>query len=74
MSYNLYQRLRAIFPAARLQVGSVTAVDGGTVTVQLPDGGLNNARGSAAIGDQVYIRDGVIEGAAPSLPVVYIEI
>lgn len=74
MSFNLYKRLRALFPGARLQVGSVTAVDGAKVTVELPDGATMTVRGSATIGSKVYVRDGAIEGQAPSLATVEIEI
>lgn len=74
MSFNIYTRLRGIFPKARLLVGTVTAVDGDQVTVELPDGSTIGARGSAGIGARVYVRDGVIEGGAPALDVVEIEI
>lgn len=74
MSFNLYKRLRALFPGARLQVGSVIAVDGSKVTVALPDGATMTVRGSASVGSNVYVRDGAIDGPAPSLTTVEIEI
>lgn len=74
MSYNLYKRLRALFPGPRLQIGTVTAVTGGSVTVALPDNSTTTAIGVAALGDKVYIRDGRVEGEAPVLPVVEIEV
>lgn len=74
MSYNLYKRLQALFPGARRQVGTVTAVSGSSVTVELPDGATATAIGSALIGDKVYIRDGQVEGEAPTLTVVEIEV
>ena len=40
----------------------------------LPGGGLIRARGSAAIGQKVFVRDDVIEGSAPSLTLEIIEI
>jgi len=46
----------------------------GVVTVQLPGGGLIKARGTSTVGARVFVRDDVIEGAAPSLPVEIIEI
>jgi hypothetical protein len=39
-----------------------------------PGGGLIRARGSAAIGQKVFVRDDVIEGGAPSLTLEIIEI
>ena len=46
----------------------------GVVTVQLPGGGTVKARGSASMGARVFVRDGVIESDAPSLPIELIEI
>ena len=72
---NLYQQFRALLPEAPLQGGTVIAVEAvGTVTVALPGGGLLKARGSAEVGQTVFVRDGVVESVAPSLPVVLIEI
>ena len=74
MSFNLYKRLRSLIPGARLQVGTVTLVDADRRTIQLPDGSTLQARGNAVLGDAVYVRDGVIEGPAPELTVVDIQI
>lgn len=71
---NLYRQFLDLLPARPLQVGTVTATDGGTCTVQLPGGGVLQARGSATVGQSVFVRDGVIEGDAPALTVVTIEI
>jgi hypothetical protein len=74
MATNLYLRLRQLLAGPPLQVGIVTAVSGTDVAVQLPDGGVIRARGDAALSDSVFVRDGVIEGVAPSLPIEVIEI
>lgn len=74
MAYNLYQRLRAIIPSPRVQVGTVASVVPGRAIVTFPDGATLMVRGAAAHGDRVYVRDGVIEGPAPVLPVIEIEI
>lgn len=71
---NIYRQFLDLIPARPLQVGTVTAVSGDQCTVELPGGGLLQARGTAAVADQVFVRDGVIEGAAPALTVVSIEI
>lgn len=71
---NIYRAFKAVFPDQPLQVGEVTAVDGDLATVTLPGGGVLQARGAATLGAQVFVRDGVIEGEAPSLAVVVIEI
>jgi hypothetical protein len=74
MSRNPYRVFKEIFPDAPLQVGQVTAVGGGAATVTLPGGGVLQARGAATVGQRVFVRDGVIEGAAPDLPIVLIEV
>lgn len=74
MSFNPYKRLRDLFPAPRLQVGTVVAVGTDAVTIELPGGSLTRARGEATVGARVYIRDGVIEGLAPELPIVMVEV
>lgn len=74
MSSNPFKRLQALFPRAPLYVGDVIAVVDGVATIELPGGARLQARGDAEIGDHVFFRDGVIEGPAPSLPFVPIEI
>ena len=71
---NLYHQFLALLPPRPLQVGTVTAVAGQLCTVQLPGGGVLHARGDAAVSDRVFVRDGLIEGLAPALTVVAIDI
>ena len=71
---NLYNEFHALIPEAPLQVGTVTQVTGGVVTVQLPGGGLIKARGTAAVGQKVFVRDAVIEAIAQNLTLELIEI
>lgn len=71
---NAYRRLQDLTAAPPLQVGVVTAASSGAATVGLPGGGTTTVRGTALVGDWVFIRDGVIEGEAPALPVELIEI
>lgn len=74
MGYNLYRDLRNLLPGPRLVIGTVTVVETGRVTVELPDGSTLAALGSASVGAKVYVRDGSVEGVAPTLSVVEIEI
>lgn len=69
---NLYRKFRELVPEAALLVGTVLATN--PVRVQLPDGSQIPARGEAEIGQAVFVRDGVIEGVAPALGVVVIEV
>ena len=72
--HNVYEQFRQLLPDAPLQVGAVIEVGAGVVTVQLPGGGTVRARGSAAVGERVFVRDGVLEAVAPNLPLEIIEI
>lgn len=74
MSYNPLSALRGLFPQPRLQVGTVVQIADGTATIELYDGSRVRARGSASVGNMVYVRNGLIEGPAPALQVVEIEV
>jgi len=71
---NLYEQFRQLIPEPPLQAGTVIDVGSGVVTVALPGGGLIKARGNAAVGQKVFVRDDVVEGTAPSLTLEIIEI
>jgi hypothetical protein len=74
MSTNPFQRLINMLPKRPLQVGVVASTGGGTSVITLPDGNDVVVRGSASVGASVFFRDGVIEGTAPALTVVEIEV
>lgn len=71
---NPFVAFQALLKKPKVQIGTVTAVSGTTVTVTLPDGGVLSVRGSATVGSKVFVRDGVIEGPAPSLSTYSIEV
>jgi len=64
---NLYQAFARLFARDPLLVGEVVATSAVDVTVELPDGALIKARGTATIGDKVFVRGGAIEGPAPNV-------
>ena len=72
--HNLYQQFRQLLPGAPLQAGTVIEVGAGVALVVLPGGGLIRARGEVAVGETVFVRDDVIEGVAPALPMEIIDI
>lgn len=74
MITNLWKRLRNLLPEPPLLAGEVVAAGTYSVTVELPDGSRITARGSASVGQYVFVRDGRVEGIAPALTVVDIEI
>ncbi len=72
---NSFKELLDLLPQTPLLVGQITVVASGTATVQYPGGGTQLVRGSGySVGAKVFVRDGVIEGLAPSLPTVTIEV
>lgn len=71
---NPYARLLGLLPKRPRMIGTVDSISGGVATITLLDGGKVQARGSATVGARVYVRDGLIEGSAPVLPVVSNEI
>lgn len=71
---NVYEQFRALIPEPALEVGTVVAVSPGGATIELPGGGTLTVRGAASVGEQVFIRSGVIESTAPVLPTVDIEV
>lgn len=72
---NLLQAIRAAVQTSPLLVGQVVSITGADVRLQLPDGSLASARGQTTLGATVYFRPGgAIEGAAPALGFVEIEV
>jgi hypothetical protein len=76
MSKNLFRQFLDLIPDPALQVGLVTEVtpSTGVVTLEMPGGGVLRVRGSALVGQRVFVRGGVVEGVAPSLPIEIIEV
>ena len=72
---NVLKAFQALLPASSLLVGQVVAFDGVELRIELPDGSLSSARGSSTVGATVYFRPGgAVEGDAPTLPFVDIDI
>lgn len=71
---NVFRLFKSLLPEPPLLVGDVIASSGGTVIVEMPDGGQIQARGNVSVGARVFVRDNVVEGSAPDLPVELIEV
>lgn len=71
---NLYSIFKALVPDAPLLCGTVAGLRTDGAIVTLPGGAAIFARGSATVGQKVFVRDGVIEGPAPNLPIEEIEV
>ena len=65
---NLFKQFLDLIPPRPLEVGTVQSIiASGIATIELPGGGVLQARGEAMVGQRVFVRDGVIEGPAPEL-------
>ena len=71
---NLYTQFKKLIPTAPLLVGTITAIADGVAVIQLPDGSTLTARGTGSVDDVVFVRDGLIEGPAPELTLVEIDV
>lgn len=74
---NLYRALRELLPEPALQVATVSAVytDSGDSTITWPGGAQQRVRGTVvAAGNLAFVRGGIIEGAAPALTALEIEV
>jgi hypothetical protein len=71
---NLIHLFKDVFPDSPLLVAEVISVAGGLAVVEMPGGARAHVRGSATVGQKVFVRDGVIDSVAPDLPVIEIEI
>lgn len=74
MSSNLFVRLSNLLAPGPVLTGTVVSTDGSTSVLTLLGGGTLRVRGTAQVGTDVYHRDGVIQGGAPSLPGVDVEV
>lgn len=71
---NLWKRLKQLLPDAPLLAGKIVAVYTYGALVELPDGSHVSVRGAGSVNDHVFIRNGIIEGPAPSFVATLIEI
>lgn len=71
---NAYKRLIALLPEKPTDIGEVTAIRADGCTVELLTGETVAVMGTATLGAMVYVKDGAIQGPAPSLATVEIEV
>ena len=71
---NLYALFKDLLPKYPLMVGTVASIDNGVASIDMDGGGTMQARGDTTVGARVFFRDGVIEGPAPTLTLVAIEV
>ena len=71
---NLFRQFEKLLPARPLLIGTVQSVATDGLLVELLGGGTVRARGEAAVGERVFVRDGAVEGPAPAMPVIPVEV
>ena len=73
---NLWTIFKDVLPANPVIVGTVSAHNSnGTSQITLPGGSKITARGTTvAVGSKAFVRAGLIEGEAPNLTDVEIEV
>lgn len=74
MSSNLFSAFRRLLPKQPVLIGVVVSTGSGSSLVEMPGAERVTVRGEATVGSSVFIRHGAIEGTAPSLPLVLVEV
>jgi hypothetical protein len=71
---NLLKQFKSLLPDSPLLVGEVLSISNNILTIELPDGALITAKGDATVGQRLFVRGGMIEGQAPALAYVEVDI
>jgi hypothetical protein len=71
---NLFREFLDLIPEPPLQVGKALSSANGVVVIELPGGSRIQARGQASVGQNVFVRNGLVEGPAPNLPIELIDV
>jgi len=76
MSENIFKRFQALLPSTPLLVGTIASVNAnGSCRVDMPGGGKAVVIGTGyTVGQQVFIKDRIIQGVAPSLSYYELEV
>ena len=70
-----FARFRKLLPTDPLLTGTVAAVwEDGTATVELPGGAQIRVKGTATVGQRVFVQTGAIQGEAPALTALVVEV
>ena len=72
---NIWQQFKALIPEGVRVVATITANNGnGTSQAKLRDGSVITVKGEVSVGEKVFIQDGEIKGATPSLAQYEVEV
>lgn len=67
MTTHLWRQFAGLIPKSPLLIGTIAAVNSGTVTVTLANGGTFVARGTGSVSDVVFIQDGEVRSQVSGL-------
>lgn len=72
---NLWRRFQQLAnPPTLITVGTCVSADFGYCTIEFPGGSSQRVQGAGTVGTHYYIREGRLDGEAPALSVITIEI
>lgn len=72
---NIWRRFQALAnPPSLVAVGVVVDADFGECTVAYPGGSQQRVKGAGTVGQAYFIRDGRMDGEAPTLAATVIEV
>ena len=73
---NQWKQFAALIPGDPLLVGTVLSHEAdGTSTVQLPDGGILRPQGQdVTVGDRAFVQSNRVQGEAPALLAVEVNV
>jgi len=71
---NPYRQFLDLLPGDPLLIGEVLGAVNGLVQVQFLDGSMAFVRGTGTVGNKVFIKGGFIQGDAPNLPIIAIDV
>lgn len=71
---NLYKRFSALSVRSTRTVGTCISADFGECTIQYPGGALVRAKGAGVVSTRYFVLDGGLDGEAPALTSLEIEV
>jgi hypothetical protein len=71
---NLFKRFSELNGRSLRTVGTVIAADFGECSLQYPGGSIVRVRGAGTVGQRYFVLDGRLDGEAPILVILEIEV
>lgn len=71
---NLFNRFRDASGRSARTVGLCISVDSDGCTIQYPSGALVQVKGIGVVNQRYFVRDGRLDGDAPALPALSIDV